>query len=215
MSRFFLTGSGMHESLPLYNQTHYSREELIADVRMQVDPVGLTTILGAFEMASHVHEFQVRNDGTPYFWHISRVARILIHELRYINADVISSALLHDVLEDSDIITAEVIKFNFSPYISYIVEVLTKNIRLTGEQREIEDLDYVERLRYSSIDCMIVKFVERLDNYRCLEFGVKRNPFRYIEETELHYYPMAMQEQHPLLSRIVEEMDRIKRKLLS
>jgi (p)ppGpp synthase/HD superfamily hydrolase len=205
----------MQEALPLYNQTQYTREELIADVNSRVDPVELTTILGAFEMASHVHAFQVRNDGEQYFWHISRVARIIVRELGYLNADVISAALLHDVLEDSDIINAEVIKFNFSPYISYIVEVLTKNIHLTGTLREKEDTEYIERLRFSSLDCKIVKFAERLDNYRCLEFGVKRNPFRYIEETEQHYYPMALQEQNEMLTRIVTEMDMIKRKLFS
>ncbi|MCZ7558176.1 MAG: HD domain-containing protein [Bacteroidia bacterium] len=205
----------MQEALPHYNQTQYTREELIEDVSTRVDPVELTTILGAFEMATHVHAFQVRNDGAHYFWHLSRVARIIIRELEYINADVISAALLHDVLEDSDIITAEVLKFNFSPYISYIVEVLTKNLRLTGAQREEEDTRYIERLRFSSLDCKIIKFAERLDNYRCLEFGVKRNPFRYIEETEQYYYPMAQQEQNLLLLRIVTEMDMIKRKLFS
>ncbi len=205
----------MQTPIPIYNQTLYTREELIADIGTLVDPVGMTTVLGAFEMASNVHDFQVRNDSTPYFWHISRVARILIRELDYVQADVISAALLHDVLEDSDIITADVIKYNFNAYISYIVEVLTKNIRLLGTARELEDALYLDRLRGSSIDCKIVKFAERLDNYRCLEFGVKRNPFRYVEETELHYYPMAREEGNELLLRIVDEMDRIKRKMFS
>lgn len=205
----------MESTLPLYNQTHYTRQDLIDAIATKLDPVELTTVLGAYEMASSVHEYQLRNDSTPYFWHLSRVARIVIHELDYLNSDVISAALLHDVLEDSDIITAEVIKYNFSAYISYIVEVLTKNIRLLGVPREQEDHDYIERLRYSSIDCKIVKFAERLDNYRCLEFGVKRNPFGYIEATERDYYPIAEEERNPMLDRIVGEMDRIKRKLFS
>ncbi|MBR9977052.1 MAG: bifunctional (p)ppGpp synthetase/guanosine-3',5'-bis(diphosphate) 3'-pyrophosphohydrolase [Bacteroidetes bacterium] len=201
--------------LPLYNQTHYTREELIDAISARLDPVELTTILAAYEMASSVHEYQIRNDSTPYFWHLSRVARIIIHELEYINADVISAALLHDVLEDSDIITADVLKYNFNAYISYIVEVLTKNIRLLGVQREQENHEYIERLRYSSIDCKIVKFAERLDNYRCLEFGVKRNPFGYIEITERNYYPMARDEQNNILNRIIREMDHIKLKFFS
>ena len=205
----------MNSPIHLYNQNQYSREELIGDIAERVDPVDLTTIIGAYEMASSVHEFQVRNDSTPYFWHISRVARIVIRELEYFNGDVIAASLLHDVLEDSDIITAEVIKYNFNAYISYIVEVLTKNIHLLGVQREQSDQEYIERLRFASVDCKIVKFAERLDNYRCLEFGVKRNPFQYIEETERDYYPMADGENHPLLDRIIEEMDRIKRKLYS
>src|SRR5512145_1023449 len=86
-------------TIPLYNQTFYTREELIEDIRMEVDPVGLTTVLGAYEMAQHVHEYQMRNDATPYFWHISRVAKIIIRELKYFNSDVIAAAYLHDVLE--------------------------------------------------------------------------------------------------------------------
>lgn len=201
--------------LPLYNHTHYTREELIDAISDRLDPVELTTVLAAYEMAGSVHEYQIRNDSTPYFWHLSRVARIIIHELEYVNADVISAALLHDVLEDSDIITADVLKYNFNSYISYIVEVLTKNIRLLGVQREQENHEYIERLRYSSIDCKIVKFAERLDNYRCLEFGVKRNPFGYIEITERNYYPMAREEQNNILNRIIREMDHIKLKFFS
>jgi (p)ppGpp synthase/HD superfamily hydrolase len=201
--------------LPLYNQQRYSQEELIADISPEVDPVGLTTILSAYEMASSVHEFQVRKDATPYFWHISRVAKILVQELKYFNPEVIAASLLHDVLEDSDIITAEVIKYNFSAYIAYLVEVLTKNIRLLGMQRIQENQQYIERLQYSSIDCKIIKFSGRLDNYRCLEFGIKRNPFQYVEETEMLYYPMAVQERHRLLDYLVGEMNKVKGKLLA
>ncbi len=197
-------------SIVLYNHTFYSREEMLADLAAKVDPVGITMILSAYEMASHVHEFQKRSDGTPYFWHISRVARILVRELEYHNPDVICAALLHDVLEDSSIITAEVLHYNFSSYVSYIVEVLTKNIRLLGLSRELEDQQYVNRLSEASVDCKIVKFAERLDNYRCLEFGIKRNPFAYIEETELYYFPMAERAPHPQLETLMRAMRAVK-----
>ena len=174
-----------------------------------------STILSAYEMAGSVHEFQLRKDATPYFWHISRVAKILIRELKYYNAEVIAASLLHDVLEDSDIITAEVIKYNFSPYIAYIVEVLTKNVKLLGPMRQQEEQQYVERLQFSSIDCKIIKFTERLDNFRCLEFGVKRNPFQYVEETETIYYPLVANESNRLLDYLVGEMNNVKGKLLA
>lgn len=201
--------------IPLYNQTFYTRDELIEDVRAKLDPVGLTTVLGAYEMAQSVHEYQMRNDATPYFWHITRVARIVIRELNYYNADVLAAAYLHDVLEDSDIITADVIKYNFGSYVAHIVEVLTKNIKLMGILREQEDHEYIERINFSSIDCKIVKFVERLDNYRCLEFGVKRNPFKYIDETEKYYFPMAQKENNPKLNYIMDTMKAIKGKLFA
>ncbi|MAT40024.1 MAG: hypothetical protein CL946_10520 [Ectothiorhodospiraceae bacterium] len=199
--------------IPLYNESFYTKEELIEDISDHVDPAGLTTILGAYDMANSVHEFQRRLDGTPYFWHISRVAKLIIRELQMYSPDIIAAAYLHDVLEDSEIITLEVLKFNFGAYIAHIVEVLTKNIRLMGIRKEQEDQKYLERLSFSSIDCKLVKFAERLDNYRCLEFGVKRNPFKYIDETERYYYPMAIKENNPELNYIVKAMDIVKRKL--
>jgi (p)ppGpp synthase/HD superfamily hydrolase len=203
----------MTQPLPLYNQIVYTREDLIADVAHELDPAGLTTVLGAWEMAASVHEFQTRADATPYFWHIARVVKILVRELRYLSPDVLAAALLHDVLEDSTLITAEVVKFNFGSYVSYIVEVLTKRIHLTGPARLREDAEYIERLSYSSIDCKIVKFAERLDNFRCLEFGVKRNPFQYIDETATHYFPMAAGENNRMLDTLVAEMKKIKGKM--
>lgn len=205
----------METPLPLYNRTFYTKEELIADVSRELDPVGLTTVLSAFDMANSVHEYQVRSDSTPYFWHLSRVARIIIRELKYVQAEVIAASFLHDVLEDSDLITADVIKYNFSAYIAYIVEVLTKNLKLMGIEREIEDQQYIERLGYSSIDCKVVKFAERLDNFRCLEFGVKRNPFRYIDDTEAQYFPIAARENNPMLDYLVGEMKNVRGKLLA
>lgn len=205
----------MVSALPLYHQQSYSKEELIADVASEVDPVGLTTVMSAYEVASSVHENQLRNDATPYFWHISRVARIVIRELRYFNADVISASLLHDVLEETSSISADVLKYNFSPYVSYIVEVLTKNIRLTGDERLRENQQYIERLNFSNIDCKIVKFAERLDNFRCLEFGVKKNPFRYIDETETLYFPMAYRERSRMLQSLVDEMRKVSGTLLT
>ena len=212
---FFFSGQAfMTQPLTLYNQTLYTRDELIADVAHELDPAGLTTVLGAYEMAASVHELQTRSDSTPYFWHISRVVKILVRELHCLSPDVLSAALLHDVLEDSTIITAEVIKFNFGSYVSYIVEVLTKNIRLTGAARVRENAEYIERLSYSSLDCKVVKFAERLDNFRCMEFGVKSNPFRYIDETEKQYFPMAAAENNRMLDYLVAEMKKIKGKMV-
>ena len=210
---FLFEGIHMDSTLPHYNQTAYSREELIEDVAPNVPPAGLTMILGAFEMASSVHEYQLRHDATPYFWHISRVAMILVRELRYFNPDAIAAGLLHDVMEDSDIITPEVLTFNYGPYVSYIVEVLTKNRRVLGVLREQEDQIYMERLLESSLDCKIIKFAERLDNFRCLEYGVRRNPFKYIEETENVYFPLAERMNNPLVNKLVASIKAVKGKL--
>lgn len=203
----------MTHSLELYNQTQYTRESLIADVKPHLDPVDLNNVLDAYEMASHVHEYQLRNDATLYFWHITRVASILTRELRYYNGTALIAALLHDVIEDSNIITAEVIGFNFGESVAHIVTVLTKDLTLTGAARAAEEIRYLTAIKEGPIEARIIKFAERLDNFRCLEFGVKRNPFQYIAETEREYFPIAEAERNEHLDALVAAMRLIKGKL--
>lgn len=205
----------MEHSLPLYNQTFYPKDELTNDLQPHLDPIELNRILDAFEMALHVHDNQLRPDASLYFWHITRVEKILVREFQIFEPDTLTAAFLHDVLEDSHIITRDVIAFNFGEHVAHIIEVLTKNISLTGELREHEERRYLFQLKESPVECKIIKFAERLDNFRCLEFGVKQNPFEYIRETELMYFPIADETQNETLMRLVHAMKLIKGKLFA
>ncbi len=175
-----------------YNQTFISKSELRERLMQVVGPIELNRIMCAYEMAENVHQFQVRNDGTPYFWHPTRVAKILLDELDIKQPDMIITALMHDALEDSDILNSDVLEYNFGSNVSYMVETLTKEIRVEdGPLREKIDQEYVDRLKNSPDDCKIIKLADRLDNIRCIEFNLKRNPYKYIKETSEHYLPMA------------------------
>lgn len=175
-----------------YNQTFLSKGELRDKLMPIIGPTELNRVLCAYEMAQNVHQFQTRNDGTPYFWHPSRVTKIILEELGITEPDVLIAALLHDTLEDSDILNQEVLEYNFGEYVSYLVETLTKEVRVEdGPLREKIDREYVERLKTSCEDCRLIKLTDRLDNIRCLEFNLKRNPYKYVKETSEHYMPMA------------------------
>jgi len=189
-----------------YNQTYLTKDELVEKVKSSVSGFELNTIVSAYEMAEHIHEFQKRRDGTPYFWHLSRVAKIVIDELKLIDVDVICASLLHDVLEDSDIITPQVIEYNFGHHVAYIVETLTKNLRLMGGYRVEEERNYIQRLINSSDECKIVKLAERLDNFRCLPFGVKKDMIEYINETVQFYFPMAEASDNPSLKYLLQSL---------
>ena len=182
----------MIDPTPTYNQTFLSKTELVERLQGNISSVELNNILCAWEMAQNVHQFQERNDGTPYFWHPTRVARILLDELDIEDPDLLCAALLHDVLEDSDILTPEVLTYNFGPHVSYMVEVMTKEIGVKdGPMREKIDREYISRLKESTEECRIVKLSDRLDNLRCIQFNLKRNPYKYVKETNDHYVPMA------------------------
>lgn len=182
----------MLEPSKKYNQTFLSKTELREKLMPTIGPVELNRVICGYEMAENVHQFQRRNDGTPYFWHPTRVTRIILDELNIIEPDTLIAGLLHDTLEDSDILTPEVLEYNFGPYVAYLVQTLTKEIRIEdGPMREKIDREYVERLKKSSETCQIIKLCDRLDNFRCLEFNLKRNPYKYVKETSEHYMPMA------------------------
>lgn len=197
----------MIQPTPKYNRTFLSKTELTERLMHVIDSVELNHVLSAWDMAQTVHQFQQRNDGTPYFWHPTRVAKILLDELNIADSDLLCAALLHDVLEDSEILTPEVIAYNFGDYVSYIVLALTKEIGIKdGPLRQKIDQEYLDRLQRSSEDCRIIKLADRLDNLRCLQFNLKRNPYKYVKETIDYYVPMAEESSNLSLKYLLREI---------
>ena len=198
-----------------YNETYLSREELETLLRNRnVPALQINKALDAYEMAESVHEFQKRLDGTPYFWHPSRVAKICIIELNHFDPTIVCAALLHDALEDSRVLTPEIIELNFGSYTSYLVQKLTKDIKAEGPMKEWVEKEYVEKLMQSSEDARMLKLVDRLDTYRCLEFNVKKNPIKYIMETTEHYFPLAQGSENPRLRYLIKELQKEQNKFL-
>ncbi|HCN05447.1 MAG TPA: hypothetical protein DIS79_07485 [Bacteroidetes bacterium] len=189
-----------------YNKTFLSFEELEARLSAKADPLALPKVLDAYEMSRSVHEHQRRNDGTPYFWHSSRVVKILIDEAAVFDTDVLIAALLHDVLEDSDVITKGVLEYNFGSYVAYIVETLTKDLERAKTDPDSVDLHHVRTLRQASEDCLLIKLASRLDNLRCLEFHLKRNPVVYVCNTLDRYVPLAEATQNLRLHFLAREI---------
>jgi (p)ppGpp synthase/HD superfamily hydrolase len=199
----------------VYNQTFLSQEDLVARLQAAgLDGNEITRICGAYDMAEDVHRVQKRMDGSPYFWHVSRVAKILLDELKITDPDLICTALLHDALEDSDLLSPAIIEYNFGPYVAYLVQTLTKDYKADPAHRERIDKEYVDRIRQSTEDARVIKFADRLDNSRCLSFNLKRNPIRYINETASWYFPMAIQSTNPHLHYLMKEIQKEQNKYL-
>ena len=55
----------------------------------------------ALDLAKMEHMSQFRDSGVSYYIHLIRTALILAEELRIEDTDLLCSALLHDILEDS------------------------------------------------------------------------------------------------------------------
>lgn len=197
-----------------YNQTHLSQSELEYLVASNLNPADVQRVLSAYELAASVHENQQRRDGTPYFYHSTRVCKILLEELKITDPDVICASLMHDVLEDSKTITKEIIAYNFGDYVAYVIEVLTKDLEAQELHPDKVDLDHVERLKKSSDDCLIIRLSARLDNFRCLEFDLKRNPFEYVTKTTERYIPLAESSNNQHLQYLVQALKNERNKFI-
>ncbi len=193
-------------SIVPYNMTFLSRTELIDTLKARINPVELTQIESAYELAENVHAPLDRKDGSPYFYHITRVCAILLSELNIVDTDALCASLLHDVLEDSQTVSKDVLEYNFGSYVAYVVETLTKDLDRQRELPDIVDREHVEELRNASQDCVLIRLAARLDNFRCLEFNLKRNPIKYVNDTIERYTPLAANSSDRNLLYLVDQI---------
>jgi len=119
----------------------------------------------AYAVAQTAHKNQKRDEGTPYMNHIDGVVSILKEELQIEIDLVLSVAVLHDVLEDSDKFTLEWLKASFGHCIAKGVELLTK-----AEGQSVKEyLDKIDQC-VEMPWLMTIKLADRLNNLRDLSF---------------------------------------------
>ena len=99
-------------------------ENLLASIVTPVNQDDFLNIYDAFIMARDAHEMQIRKSGERYIFHPIAVARICAEEIELGPTSIIC-ALLHDVVEDTDV-TLEDLQEKFGPNIAMIVDGLTK-----------------------------------------------------------------------------------------
>jgi GTP pyrophosphokinase len=123
----------------------------------------------AYVYAMKAHGNQKRASGDPYFSHPLEVAAILTeYEL---DDATIATALLHDVIEDTEATKAEIVD-KFGEDIGAIVDGLTKIDKLNLVSKRAEQAENFRKLLIaisSDIRVLLVKLADRLHNMRTLE----------------------------------------------
>ena len=139
-----------------------------------------------------MHGSQKRASGDPYFAHPIEVAGILT-DYR-LDAATIVTALLHDVIEDTDVTRAEIDRL-FGEEVGELVEGVTKLSRLESTadyKRQAENLRKFILAVSKDVRVLLVKLADRLHNMRTLHFiknAAKRE--RIARETLDIYAPLA------------------------
>ena len=145
----------------------------------------------AYVYAMKAHHNQRRQSGEPYITHPLEVAGILA-DMRLDDA-TIATALLHDVIEDTDATRAEIDQL-FGGEIGALVDGLTKIKRLDGVSKKAEEAENFRKLLIaisSDIRVLLVKLADRLHNMRTLEHVRPDKRRRISAETLEIYAPLA------------------------
>ena len=145
----------------------------------------------AYVYAMKAHSNQRRASGDPYFSHPLEVAAILT-DLKLDDATV-TTALLHDVIEDTDATRVEIDRL-FGPQIGALVDGLTKIKRLDLITKKAQQAENFRKLLVaisSDIRVLLVKLADRLHNMRTLEHVKPETRQRISQETLDIYAPLA------------------------
>ena len=175
-------------------------DKMVEDAFQQLVDSYLTTkhrkkidlITKAFNFAKHAHKGVRRLSGEPYIMHPIAVAQIVCSEIG-LGSTSICSALLHDVVEDTDY-TVEDIENMFGAKIAQIVDGLTKiSGGIFGDHASAQAENFKKLLLTMSDDIrvILIKIADRLHNMRTLGAQAPNKRYKIAGETLYIYAPLA------------------------
>ncbi len=162
-------------------------------------------ITKAFQFARQAHKGVRRHSGEPYIMHPLAVAQIVCSEIG-LGSTSICSALLHDVVEDTEYTTDD-IKNVFGSKIAQIVDGLTKIAGgIFGDKASAQAENFKKLLLTMSDDIrvILIKIADRLHNMRTLDSMQPRKQYKIAGETLYLYAPLAYRLG---LNKIKEELE--------
>ena len=145
----------------------------------------------AFQYAYDGHNGQNRKSGEPYITHPLHVALYLC-ELNF-DKETIASALLHDLIEDTDI-SYEDLKKEFGEEVADIVDGVTKLDKIKYSSNEEAKADAIRKMVIAmskDIRVLILKLADRLHNIQTIEYHQDWKQEKIANETLYVYAPLA------------------------
>ncbi len=145
----------------------------------------------AFQYAYEGHNGQNRKSGEPYITHPLHVALYLC-ELNF-DKETIAAALLHDLIEDTDI-SYEDLKKEFGEEVADIVDGVTKLDKIKYSSNEEAKADAIRKMVIAmskDIRVLILKLADRLHNIQTIEYHQDWKQEKIANETLYVYAPLA------------------------
>lgn len=173
-------GLNSHQRPPVY-------ELFFAPLAVSLDPNDYERVQFAYFASKYGHAKQLREGGGRYFDHPKAAAWIYIKELKGRDPRVIIDLLLHDISEDTYLLSPHRISLNFGENIALDVHALT---RLPKGKESVED--YVKRIISRGPWAILTKLCDRLHNLRTLDACPVKKRQKKISETHQYYIPFLI-----------------------
>ena len=166
-------------------------EDVISAAIETMEAEDIERMKKAYEIAKDAHEGQFRRSGEPYIIHPVQVAKILYG--LGMDSDSMIAALLHDVVEDTEL-TKEDVKKDFGEDVAELVEGVTKLGKVplfTKEEQQAENVRKMLMAMSQDIRVIIIKLADRIHNMRTLAFMKPHKRREKAQETLEIYAPIA------------------------
>lgn len=166
-------------------------ESLTPLLETYLTPAECVAIERAAEFSADAHQGQYRKTGEAYISHPISVAKLLT-EMRMDSASI-QAALLHDVVEDTDYSTQDIID-QFGEEVGALVDGVTKLTQVDFATREAAQAAYFRKMLMAMSDdirVILIKLADRLHNMRTLEHMPRVKQRQIAHETLEIYAPIA------------------------
>ncbi|MFH1456043.1 MAG: bifunctional (p)ppGpp synthetase/guanosine-3',5'-bis(diphosphate) 3'-pyrophosphohydrolase [archaeon] len=168
-----------------------SLQILLKKIQVHHDKADLDLIRKASRWSEKYHKGQKRASGVSYYRHPLAVAKILA-DLR-LGPITIASALLHDLVEDTDV-TLKDIRKEFGDEIGNIIEGLTKIDKLSVKDRTEYHAESIRKVMLASVQdirVIFIKLADKLHNMRTVDVFRPEKRKRIAKEVLEIYAPIA------------------------
>src|SRR5450631_4029091 len=186
-------------AIPKYNLTEEQEKRLILreyrallrSLKPKLKAGDKEHVRDAFEMAAEAHKTMRRKSGEPYILHPLAVSQICVEEIGLGVRSTIC-ALLHDVVEDTDI-SLEDIERDFGTEIARIVDGLTKisNVIDVNASQQAENFKKILLTLTDDPRVILIKLADRLHNMRTLDSMKRDKQLKIASETVYVFAPLA------------------------
>jgi guanosine-3',5'-bis(diphosphate) 3'-pyrophosphohydrolase len=145
----------------------------------------------AFNTSAEAHKDMRRKSGEPYIYHPIAVAQIVVEEIG-LGTTAIVAALLHDVVEDTELEISD-IERDFGLKVANIIDGLTKISGASehGSSQQAENFKKMILTLSDDVRVILIKLADRLHNMRTLESMPRDKQLKIASETIFLYAPLA------------------------